>query len=45
MELERRLDPEKVAAAKAAVESYRGKLSDEQLETLLAAEQRFFGPR
>ena len=33
------------AAAKAAVESYRGKLSDEQLETLLAAEQRFFGPR
>lgn len=45
MQLERRLDPEKVAEAKAAVAVYPGKLSDEQLEKLLAAEQRSFGPR
>lgn len=45
MELERRLDPEKIAEAKAAVAVYPGKLSDEQLEKLLAAEQRSFGPR
>ena len=45
MQLERRLDPEKVAEAKAAVAGYPEKLSDEQLEKLLAAEQRSFGPR
>lgn len=45
MELERRLDPEKVAEAKAAVKNYSEKLTDEQLEKLLAAEQRSFGPR
>ena len=45
MQLERRLDPEKVAEAKAAVAGYSEKLSDEQLEKLLAAEQRSFGPR
>ena len=45
MELERRLDPEKVAEAKAAVRSYPAKLSDEQLEKLLSAEQRSFGRR
>ncbi len=45
MQLERRLDPEKVAEAKAAVAGYPEKLSDEQLEKLLAAEQRTFGPR
>ena len=45
MELERRLDPEKLAEAKAAVKSYPAKLTEEQLEKLLAAEPRSFGRR
>lgn len=45
MELERRLDPEKLAEAKAAVKSYPAKLTEEQLEKLLAAEQRSPGRR
>lgn len=45
LEVERRADKEKVAEAKAAVGSYPAKLTEEQLEKLLAAEQRSRGPR
>lgn len=45
MEAERRLNPEKIAEAKAAVKEYPAELTDAQLEKLLAAEQRFRGPR
>ena len=45
LEAERRLDPAKVSEAKAVVKEYPAKLTDEQLEKLLAAEQRSFGPR
>ena len=45
LETERRLNPEKVAEAKEAVREYPANLTEEQLETLLAAERRFRGPR
>ena len=45
LETERRLNPEKVAEAKKAVREYPANLTEEQLETLLAAERRFRGPR
>lgn len=45
LETERRLNPEKVAEAKEAVREYPAKLTEKQLEALLAAEQRFRGPR
>ena len=45
LETERRLNPEKVAEAKEAVREYPANLTEEQLETLLAAERRFRCPR
>ena len=45
-EAERRLNPEKVAEAKAVLQKTPlEKLTDQDLEKLLAAEQRFRGPR
>ena len=46
LEAERRLNPEKVAEAKAVLQKTSlEKLTDQDLEKLLAAEQRFRGPR
>ena len=46
LEAERRLNPEKVAEAKALLQKTPlDKLTDQDLEKLLAAEQRFRGPR
>lgn len=46
LEAERRLNPEKVAEAKALIQKTPlDKLTDQDLEKLLAAEQRFRGPR
>ena len=46
LEAERRLNPEKVAEAKALIlKTPLDKLTDQDLEKLLAAEQRFRGPR
>ena len=46
LEAERRLNPEKVAEAKAVLQKTPlEKLTDQDLEKLLAAEQRFRGPR
>ena len=46
LEAERRLNPERVAEAKALIQKTPlDKLTDQDLEKLLAAEQRFRGPR